>query len=199
MEAITDKLAGGEADAGGFLSLGINMTGRRCLVVGGGRIGTRKALALHEAGAEVVVVSPRISQDIRELAALEQIGWHQREYRQRDQKHAFLVVAATSDAPLNTRIGIDAKKRGILCCVVSSAADSSVVFPAVHADAGITVAVHSNGRDCRRSKRIRDALGAWFSRAESFCRYDGPEIEPAYESQADRRSDSPALYSEAKQ
>ena len=68
-----------------------------------------------------------------------------------------------------------------------------------NADAGITVAVHSNGRDCRRSKRIRDALGAWFSRAESFCRYDGPEIEPAYESQADRRSDSPALYSEAKQ
>ena len=175
------------------------MTGRKCLVVGGGRIGTRKVLTLHKAGAEVVVVSPRISQDIRELAALERIRWHQREYRQRDQKSAFLVVAATSDAWLNTNIGIDAKKRGILCCVVSSAANSSVVFPAVHTDAGITVAVHSNGRDCRRSKRIRDVLGEWFSYAESFCGYDSQKSVPTGEVTDDDRSDSTAPCSEANQ
>ncbi len=172
-EATTDKLSGGgEADVGGFLSLAINMTGRRCLVVGGGRIGTRKALALHEAGAEVVVVSPEISQHLQELLRIDRLDWHQREYRQRDQEGAFLVIAATSSGSLNTLIGLDAKKRGILCCVVSSAADSSVVFPAVHVDAGTTVAVHTNGRDCRRSKHVRDALGEWLSCVKPFSAPD---------------------------
>lgn len=146
-----------------FLSLGINVTDRPCLVVGGGKIGTRKALTLLEAGAEVIVVSPEVSQLLQELATLGVIEWRQRSYEPSDLEGVFLCVSATSDALLNSNIGIEAESRRILCCVASSAKDSSILFPAIHVDQNITVAVHSNSQDYRRSKQIRDMLGACLS------------------------------------
>jgi len=176
---------------GPFLSLGVNMEGRRCLVVGGGRIGERKISSLFQSGAEVIVVSPRVSDEVRRLASAGEIDWRKQPYHPDDLTNVFLVVAATSDADLNTTIGRAARRRGILVCVVSSSEDSDVLFPAVlqepHAD--LTVAVHSHGRDCRRSKRVRDALRQWFftheCRSERVPKDDDPVVDPNKKTSAD--------------
>jgi precorrin-2 dehydrogenase/sirohydrochlorin ferrochelatase len=141
-----------------FTPLAINLAGLPCLVVGGGRVGTRKARILASGGAEVTVLAPKISADLQDLVRLGRVRWRQQEYRGPVENEFFLVVAATSDAALNDRIGREA--RAALVCVVSSVEASRVIFPAVYADGSVTVAVHSDGRDCRRSQRVRDRIAA---------------------------------------
>ena len=141
-----------------FTPLAINLAGLPCLVVGGGRVGTRKAQILADGGADVTVLAPEISSALQELVRLGRVQWRQGEYRHPIGNEFFLVVAATSDAALNDRIAREA--RGALTCVVSSAPASRVIFPAVYADGDVTVAVHSDGRDCRRSQRARDRIAA---------------------------------------
>jgi uroporphyrin-III C-methyltransferase/precorrin-2 dehydrogenase/sirohydrochlorin ferrochelatase len=149
-----------------YTTLGINLAGRRCLVVGGGRIGSRKAATLADGGAEVTVVAPAISAALEELVAAGRVRWLPSGYDAGMLPGAVLVVAATADEALNLRIAADAAARGILCCNVSSASRSEVIFPALLDDDEITVAVHSHGRKCGRSKQFRDEIAAWLREKE---------------------------------
>ncbi len=145
-----------------YLPLGIDVAGLRCLVVGGGRVGARKALTLTAAGATVTVLSPKICQRLREPVEKGTIRWEQATYSRTCLDSFFLVVAATSDPALNVRISREAKDRNILFCVVSPGRLSRVIFPATHVQDGISVAVYSNGRDCSRSQKVRDEIAAMF-------------------------------------
>ncbi|MDP7421734.1 MAG: NAD(P)-dependent oxidoreductase, partial [bacterium] len=100
-----------------YLPLGIDVAGLRCLVVGGGRVGARKALTLTAAGATVTVLSPKICQRLREPVEKGTIRWEQATYSRTCLDSFFLVVAATSDPALNVRISREAKDRNILFCV----------------------------------------------------------------------------------
>ena len=144
-----------------YTTLGINMAGLRCLVIGGGRIGSRKAATLAAGGAEVTVVAPTISGPLPELVAAGSVRWQASEYDAAMLAGFVLVVAATPEPALNLRIAADAEGRGILCCNVSSASGSRVIFPALCTDGEVTVAVHSHGRECSLSKRVRDEIAAW--------------------------------------
>jgi siroheme synthase-like protein len=149
-----------------YTTLGINLAGRRCLVVGGGRIGSRKAATLAAGGAEVTVVAPAISAALQDLVADGRARWQPSGYDAGMLQGAALVVAATADEALNLRIAADAAELGILCCNVSSASRSQVIFPALLDDGEITVAVHSHGRTCGRSKQLRDEIAAWLREKE---------------------------------
>lgn len=96
----------------------LNVAGRRCVVVGGGAVGVRKARTLLEAGAEVIILSPSAhnpppeAQHQAMLYSLEAL----RELR------PWLVVAATNDAKLNLQINDDARAEGILTMLASDPA-----------------------------------------------------------------------------
>jgi len=142
-----------------YLPLGLNVAGLPCLVVGGGRIGTRKARTLADGGARVTVLSPGVGDQLQQLIDDGAVEWIHGKYDTPTLAEYRLVVAATSDPALNLRIGRDAEAAGILSCVVSPGRESQVIFPAVHRADGMTVAVHSDGRDCARSRRLRDEIG----------------------------------------
>ncbi len=149
--------------AGAYLSLAVRVDDLSCLVVGGGRVGTRKATTLYRAGAKVTVLSPEISPRLRVMVDRGQIEWHQASYAP-SRIHGFrLMVAATADQALNLQIGQDAENEGILSCVASSAESSHVIFPAVCSDGNVSVAVHSHGRDCRQSQAVRNRIAIWLS------------------------------------
>jgi len=144
-----------------YLLLGIDLRGTLCVIVGGGRVGSRKAATLLDGGASVTVVSPEICARLADPVREGRVLWKQQSYDSSCLEGAGLVVAATSDPALNVRIGGDAEARGLLCCVASSAGRSRVIFPAVAADAQVTVAVHTHGRDCRLSRSTRDEIAVW--------------------------------------
>jgi len=141
-----------------YVPLGIDVSGLRCLVVGGGRVGARKALKLAEGGARVVVLSPETCPRLRDAIGDGAIEWRRRRYAPSHLDGFLLVVAATSDPALNIRIAHDAEKRGMLACVVSPGRFSRVIFPATYTNGQVTVAVHSDGRDCARSREVRDEI-----------------------------------------
>jgi hydroxymethylbilane synthase len=147
-----------------YLPLGINVAGLRCLVVGGGRVGARKARTLVDAGARVTVVSPDIADRLRPLVDEGRVIWQQGRYVPDSIDGHTLVVAATDDPALNLQIGRDAQARSTLSCLVSPGRDSRVIFPATHTDGDVTVAVHSNGRDCSQSRAVRDEIARLLQR-----------------------------------
>nr|NIS71636.1 hypothetical protein [Pseudomonadota bacterium] len=84
-----------------YFPICLDITDRRCVVVGGGRVAERKILKLLRYGACIRVVSPAISQGLRQLVDQDQIEWRKGTYGTEDLSGAYLVVAATSDEAIN--------------------------------------------------------------------------------------------------
>ncbi len=150
-----------------YMPLAINMAGQRCLVVGGGRVAARKVATLVDAGAEVILVAPKIAAPLGKLAESGRLQWRRGPYDPAIEGRFTLIVAASDDRALNGRICRAADARGILSCNVSEGNRSRVIFPAVCADRQVTVAVHSQGRDCRLSQKVRDNIAEWLAARES--------------------------------
>jgi precorrin-2 dehydrogenase / sirohydrochlorin ferrochelatase len=132
------------------------------LVVGGGRIATRRALGLLQAGARVRVVSLTTTPEIAAAAArTDQITVRHGSYAASDIADATLIVAATSDATLNAEVARDARARGRLVNVVDVPDLGNCVTPAVLRSGELVVAVNAGGVPTA-SKRIRDAIGQRF-------------------------------------
>jgi siroheme synthase-like protein len=128
------------------------------LVVGGGKVATRKVSALRGGNATVRVRAPRISDDLRERAAADDgIVIECVAYDARAIGDALLVIAATDNPAVNARIAADARRAGRLVVVADDPAAGNCVMPAVHRADDLLVAVASGGVP-GASKRIRDDL-----------------------------------------
>src|SRR6478752_5337676 len=95
----------------------LNLTGRRCLVVGGGPVAERKITGLLDCGADVTVVSPTVTDVIAAHAETGTLKWEARAYREGDAARSFLVIAATDSKELNRRVYEEAEASGRLCNV----------------------------------------------------------------------------------
>src|ERR1700745_3989861 len=96
----------------------LKLEGRRCLVVGGGQVGTQKIAGLLDAGALVTVVDLSPAVAVREFLC-GRVVWHARNYLPGDLYGVYLVIAATSDPKVNQQIYDEAQQRGILANVVA--------------------------------------------------------------------------------
>src|ERR687885_213207 len=81
----------------------LKLTGRRCVVVGGGGVGLEKVEGLPACNGQVVLVAPDAVPELRELAAEGSIEWVRREYGPEDLERTFIVIAATDDTDTNIR------------------------------------------------------------------------------------------------
>ncbi len=121
------------------------MSGRKVLVVGGGKTGERKILKLVECGALVKVVSPKVTDAIKRLSEKEEIVWEEREFREEDIGDFFLVFAATNKRDINNKIAKICRKRGIPVNVVDSFDDSDFIIPSSARYGDLMVAVSTGG------------------------------------------------------
>jgi len=136
-----------------------------CVVVGGGKVGTRKVVALVGQGATVRVVSPEVSPGMQELIEAGRVVWVRERYRPELLDGTRLVVAATSDEEINAQVARDAKAQGLLVCETSSAKRSEVFFPALLEHGPATIAVHTRGVDPGYSRVLRDHLAGLLAAA----------------------------------
>lgn len=142
-----------------ILPLGLLATGRRCLVVGGGRVGSRKAQLLLDAGAEVTIVSPRLHAEAAARVGEGAVQHVARPYEPGDLQGAFLVFAATDDPAVNREILRAAREHGTLACSVDASwPEGDFVTPASFRKGDLTVAVASGGSSCRRSRLVKNSL-----------------------------------------
>ena len=136
--------------------------GRRCLVVGAGRIGLEKIEGLLACRADVTVVAVDAEPEVEALAREGSIALERREYRPSDVDGAFLVLAATSDTASNRAVFADAEAATTFCNVVDVPSLCSFVLPAIARHGPIAIAISTAGASPALAKRMRDEIGAEF-------------------------------------
>jgi len=145
-----------------YYPLFLDINERACLVVGGGRVGARKAKGLLTAGARVTVVSPVMHAALEALLPDERLSLMRRTYRPSDMEGVFLVIGATDDAELNGRIKKDAQKANALCNVADSPQLCDFILPAVVNQGDLTLAITTAGKSPALAKRLRRQLQGQF-------------------------------------
>jgi uroporphyrin-III C-methyltransferase/precorrin-2 dehydrogenase/sirohydrochlorin ferrochelatase len=143
--------------------LGLRLRGRRVVVIGGGGVAARRVPRLLAAGADVVLISPRVTPSLEDLAAAGRLEWQRREYRPGDCAGAWLVCACVgageaNAGEVNAAVAADAEAERTWCVRADDAARSTAWTPATGASADVTVGVLSG--DPRRSAAIRDTVMA---------------------------------------
>ncbi|WZH53620.1 MAG: uroporphyrinogen-III C-methyltransferase [Nocardioides alkalitolerans] len=135
--------------------VGLRLTGRRVVVVGGGHVAQRRVAGLIAAGADVLVVSPVLTPALEGMLA--EITWREGRFEPSDLDGAWYALATTDDASVNHAVVQAADERRIFCVRADDAREASAWTPATGRHGGVTVAVLGN-REPRRSAALRDAI-----------------------------------------
>jgi siroheme synthase-like protein len=136
----------------------LRMNGKRCLVVGGGTVALRKVQTLIEHGADIVIVSPDICPELKQLSKDGVVRAVARDYKPEDLNDVYLTVAATDDSTVNAKVAAEAKKLGILINVVDKPDISDFIVPSYFRRGDIIVAVSTCGRSPALARKIRSEL-----------------------------------------
>ena len=142
-----------------FFPLFVNVENKEVLIVGGGKIGGRKAQTLREYGANVTVYSEKVTEeailaDENIKVVNKNVSHDEAEIKELVKKY-FLVVAATDDMELNDRISHVCMNENILVNNVSSKTEMSAMFGAVVKNDEFQIGIGSYGKSCRRSKALK--------------------------------------------
>jgi precorrin-2 dehydrogenase/sirohydrochlorin ferrochelatase len=141
-----------------FYPMMVDLTGKRCLVVGGGAVAERKVALLVECGAEVDVVSPKATARLTALASSGRIRLRRRPVRAADLPGAFLVVVATDDPRVNREVAERVRRAGGLVNVADDPAACSVLVPSVIRRGDLTVAISTGGGSPALARKLRQRL-----------------------------------------
>lgn len=141
--------------------VGLRLTGRRVVVIGGGQVAQRRLPALIAAGAHIVLVSPSATPSVEAMADAGELTWERRRYAEGDLTEAWYVLVATGDPVANARASAEAERHRIWCVRADSAEEATAWTPATGHSEGVTVAVltaNAQERDPRHTAAIRDAV-----------------------------------------
>ncbi|MGW7088001.1 uroporphyrinogen-III C-methyltransferase [Streptomyces sp. NPDC054871] len=141
--------------------VGLRLTARRTVVLGGGQVAQRRLPALIAAGADILLVSPTATPSVEAMADAGEITWERRRYEAGDLKDAWYALIATSDSEANTAASAEAEAHRVWCVRSDDADAATALTPATGRSEGVTVAVLTtdiHGRDPRRTAAIRDAV-----------------------------------------
>ena len=110
----------------------LKLTGRRCVVIGGGEVALEKVEGLLACDGEVTLIAPEALPALRQYAREGSIRWEQRDYAgPADLEGAFMAIAATDDTDVNIAVFEDAEARAMLVNVVDVPPLCNFILPAI--------------------------------------------------------------------
>jgi len=142
----------------GYIPIFFDVTGRPCIVIGGGEVAARKVESLIEAGARVTVVSPRLSPPLQAAVARGLVTHIARDYAPGDIKGCVLAYAATDDPKLHRELAAEARTLGIPINVADVPELCSFIAPAVVKRGALQIAISTSGASPAFAARIRREL-----------------------------------------
>ncbi len=140
----------------------VKLTGRRCLVVGGGPVAEGKTEGLLASGATVVVVAPEVTERIAGWERQHRLVWRQRRFQPSDLDGSFLVIAATGLDAVNESVFREAEARGILCNAVDEPERCHFYYPAIVRRGPLQIAISTGGLSPALASRLRQELEKQF-------------------------------------
>ena len=144
----------------------LDLKNRKAVVVGGGRVAERKVCSLLKAGAVVKVVSPDVTAGLKKLSEQGKISHERKRYGKGDLRGAFLVIAATSSAAVNSKA---AKEAEHLVNIIDMPADGNFIVPSLIKRGNLTIAISTGGASPAVSKAVRKEIEQKYDAA--FARY----------------------------
>ncbi len=133
----------------------LKLTGRRCVVVGGGDIGLEKVEGLLACEGRVVLIAPEAHEELQRLADEGSIEWIHREYETGDLEATFIAIAATDDTDVNIGVYDDAERRAMLVNVVDVPPLCNFILPAIVRTGPVAIAISTAGASPALAKRMK--------------------------------------------
>lgn len=146
----------------------IDMTGKKVVIAGGGRIAVRKAKVLSAEKARITFIAPELSEEVRALAEEHDYELIERAALPSDFSGAMLVILATNSRAVNGSLA-KILPPNQLVCVVDDSGDGNVTFPATVRRGHLQIAVTSNGASPKLTRKLKRELEQQFD--ESWIGY----------------------------
>jgi precorrin-2 dehydrogenase/sirohydrochlorin ferrochelatase len=172
----------------GYIPIFLDVTGRQCVVVGGGEVAARKVESILAAGAHVTVVSPTLSRPMEAIVANGLVTHLARNYQRGDIRGCVLVYAATDDPKLHRELAAEARALGIPVNVVDVPELCTFIAPAVVKRGALQIAISTGGASpafaARLRRNLEDQFGIEYARTLEVLgaarrRMHACEIDPA--------------------
>ncbi len=136
----------------------LDISNKRCTVVGGGEVAERKVNRLLDAGASIVVVGMKLTPRLAALRDEGRIEHTAMSYRSNFLTGSFLVIGATDSDSVNQEIYRDAKEKGILVNIVDDPAHCDFILPSLFERGDLTIAVSTGGKSPALARKLRMEL-----------------------------------------
>ncbi len=143
----------------------LRLSGRRCVVVGGGEVGLEKVEGLLACGGEVTLVAPEAVPELERLAGEGSIAWERRRYQPGDLEGTFIAIAATSQTEVNIAVYEDAERRAMLVNVVDVPPLCNFILPAIVRQGSMAIAISTQGASPALAKRMKREISEQFGPA----------------------------------
>jgi precorrin-2 dehydrogenase/sirohydrochlorin ferrochelatase len=140
----------------------LRLSGRPCLVVGGGEVGLEKVDGLLACDGDVTLVAPDAVPQLAEYAREGSIRWERREFRDSDLDGRFLAIAATSITDVNISVYEGAEGRAMLCNVVDVPPLCNFILPAIVRTGPLAIAISTAGASPALAKRMKREIAETF-------------------------------------
>jgi siroheme synthase-like protein len=141
----------------------LRLSGRRCVVVGGGDVGLEKVEGLLACDGEVTLIAPDAIEPLEQLAREGSIRWERRDYGgPADLEGVFMVIAATDDTDVNIAVFEDAERRAMLVNVVDVPPLCNFILPAIIRTGPLAIAISTAGASPALAKRIKREIADQF-------------------------------------
>lgn len=145
----------------------VNLEGKRCVVVGAGKVAERRVNTLRAHGATIRLIAPQATPALQALAEAGEIVWMRNLYHAGHLEDAFLVIAATDLREINATVARDAQERNMLVCCADAFEDGNFTTPAQITRGDLVLTVSTGGKSPTLAALLRERL------ADEF----GPEWE----------------------
>lgn len=146
-----------------FYPIFLNLSGQRCLVIGGGAVAERKIEGLLEAEASVTVVSPDLTANLKSLVKEKKVRHFMRDYRKGDLSGYRLAFVATDDGQVNRAVYEEAQELDVFINSADDPMHCDFILPSVLRRGELQVAVASGGSSPALSRTIREELEKYFT------------------------------------
>ena len=147
-----------------YYPINLDVRNKQCTVIGGGNVASRKIKTLLECGAIINVVSIDFNKKLQNLSNNKKINLSKKKYEETDIKDAFLVIGATNNNDLNTKISIDAKKNKTLCNIADCPQKSDFILPAFLQRGYLVLSISTSGASPAFAKKMREKFEIEFGK-----------------------------------
>ncbi len=141
-----------------YYPVSLDMTDKRCVIIGGGAVAERKAQRLIECGAQVTIVSRTLTpllEDRKKANTLEHIDT---DYEKKTLRGAFLVISATDRDEVNAQVSQDALSLGMLVNIVDDPDRCNFILPSLVQQGDLSIAISTGGKSPALARKIKEDL-----------------------------------------